>query len=272
MRSIYRRKGMIGRSSRTVVFLALIAFTAQADYRTIDLSASATSHHRDVFDRSNAINRFGAGRGFTGWFAPGEVTLLDIPFEIPARALDCISGSRDLKDSYWMPLCQGKTIYFLGSGDLVGEKVEKDLRIFNVEFIYADGSSEEILPVNVGAKIAGWYDGSVEPGSVASFDTLETFGGNTIVPYYVSVYAVAPSRPGQIKAILFNDNDSSGDYCIAAITESDESVEWITGMQKKRVHPPEIIEEIPEVSITPYQNRKLPSAGKYTSRYFYSQY
>lgn len=256
-----RRSGIGAETWITWVVAAQLIGSALAEYRPIDLTEHATSHHRDVFDRSNAINRFGGGRGFTEWFPPGEVTLLEVPFEIPQLALDCVSGSRDLKDSYWMPATTGQTVYFMGSGDLVGKKIENDLRLFNIEFIYNDGSSEEILPVNVGAKVPGWYDGTVELGAVASFNTLETFVGNNSAPSQVWVYAVVPSRPTEVQALLFNDNDTSGDYCITAMTESDERIDWIANLQQSRMHPVQTPTPTEAVSIEEFQDKRLVDIG-----------
>lgn len=220
-------------------FLALQAVSgvALAEFTPVDLSASVTTHHDwNVFDHEVAINRYGGGRGFEEWFTPGSVSVEGIPFTIPAEVLDCVSGSLGGKETYRLPAVQAPVIYMLGTGHLIDREACDHLELFNIEVLYADGASEEILPVNLLSRKAAWYDGSVMSVAAQRFETDHVFMGNAPSESHITVYAIAPSHPERVVGLLFNDNDAKGDFVIVAMTASTEVDEWIKEAQKTRSH------------------------------------
>lgn len=222
----------------SMVILTLAVSTgAHSDYKPVDLTKAATSHHGEVFDRAVVIAQFGGGLGFSEWFPTNETTLAGIPFAVPDGVLNCVSGSMVGIETYALPLSHAPTIYFLGTADLSQKRSCDKLEDFNIEVVYSDGSSEEILPVNIITREPKWYDGQVDSGSVKQFPTIQTYGGAGRGSAHLTVYAICPSRPGAVKSLRFNDNDHQGDYVVAAMTESSEKVDWIAKAQVVRTHP-----------------------------------
>ena len=194
-------------------------------FEPIDLGRLYNSRHNEVWEPYRpwyggkcTWQGFGQATGYLDWFSREDVTYCGVPFRVSCGGFDAVTVTVTDLESFRIEVGRRVgAVYVLGAGlvtsmtDIKGNVLGgypanyvEDPRKVNLEFVYADGRREQVMPVNVLSRQRHWYNYMHYPEFA-----VESFSGERIAPrkQNVFLYCAAPSSNDVVAEVRFNDWD-----------------------------------------------------------------